>query len=134
LRVVICVALLALLACITLHTSSAYAATKKQKVTITVNMKKNGSTCPELRFKRSGKKTIYSQVVSKWYIDGKLVKDPWSRFFKKGWKFSKHNIKVVMPAKLASGTYKVSLDNGKKVKTLGSIKVKKAALKRSYVF
>jgi hypothetical protein len=133
----VCIAVL--LAFITIVSSApdskAFAAAKKYKVTLTIKMGKKGCECPLLIFKKSGK-TYYSQAVSKWYIDGEYVKDPFTKsyFFKDGWKFSEHNIKVVMSKKLAKGTYKVSMDNGKITKSLGSVKVKKKAVKKTFKF
>jgi archaellum component FlaF (FlaF/FlaG flagellin family) len=111
----------------------ASAAAKKYTVTVTIKMGNSGSSCPELRFVKNGK-TYIAQAVSKWYIDGKYTKDPWSRFYSKGWKFKKHKITVVMKKKLPKGSYKVSMDNGSKVKSLGKVKVKSKAVKKTFKF
>jgi hypothetical protein len=111
------------------------AATAKTKVTLTINMGKSGSSCPTLYFKEGSKTAALGQVVSKWYIDGKYAKDPWSKFYKKGWDFGNHKIKVVMSVKVPKGKYKVVLDNGKKTKTLyKKLSVSKKAVKKSVSF
>jgi hypothetical protein len=122
--VCVCVAVLLFygVAGVTAPDFSASAATPKYKVTLTIKMGKKGSNCPELRLIGGGKEYVV-QAVSKWYIDGRQTKDPWSKFYGKGWKFKEHNVTVVMKKKLAKGTYKVSMDNGSKVKYLGKVKV-----------
>ncbi|MDR1134531.1 MAG: hypothetical protein LBL05_10235 [Synergistaceae bacterium] len=112
---------------------SASAAAPKYKVTLTIKMGKKGSNCPELRFAGGGKKYV-AQAVSKWYIDGKQIKDPWSKFYGKGWKFKNHSVTVVMKKKLAKGTYKVSMDNGSKVKYLGTVKVGSKNVSKTFRF
>ncbi|MCL1891558.1 MAG: hypothetical protein FWG00_06100 [Coriobacteriia bacterium] len=108
-------------------------AAKKYKVTLTIKMGKQGCVCPFLTLTK-GSKSYYSQVVSKWYIDGRLERDPFTRFYSPGWDFSKHNIKIVMTIKVPKGTYKVFLNNGKKTKQLGTVKVKNKAVKKTKKF
>jgi hypothetical protein len=111
----------------------ASAATPKYTATLTIKMGKNGSSCPELRFTGGGGKYVV-QAVSKWYIDGKQTKDPWSKFYGKAWKFKSHSVTVVMKEKLAKGTYKVSMDNGSKVKSLGKVKVGSKNVSKTFSF
>jgi hypothetical protein len=109
------------------------AATKKYKVTLTIRMGKEGSSCPELRFEKDGK-TYIAQAVKEWRIDGKRVKDPWSMFYGGAWKFKDHEVTVVMSRKLSKGAYKVSVDNGAKVKSLGTIRVRSGPVKKTIKF
>jgi hypothetical protein len=111
----------------------ASAATPKYKVTLTIKMGDKGSSCPELRF-TDGDKEYVVQAVSKWYIDGKQTKDPWSKFYGKNWNFKSHSVTVVMKKKLAKGTYEVSLDNGSKVKDLGKVKVESKNVSKTFSF
>jgi hypothetical protein len=115
--------------------ASPVSAATKTKVTFTINMGKNGSDCPALYFYKGSKVVTLGQSVSKWYIDGKLVKDPWGKFYKSSWNFKNHKIKVVMSVKVPKGKYKVVLDNGAKKKTFyKSLSVGKKALKKSVTF
>jgi hypothetical protein len=114
--------------------ASPVSAASKTKVTLTINMGKNGSNCPTLYYFKGGKVWM-GQAVSKWYIDGKLLKDPWDKFYSKGWDFSKHKVKVVMSIKVPKGKYKVQLDNGKKLKTLyKKLKVGSKTIKKKVKF
>ncbi len=124
----------------TLPANEAYAASpKKQTVTMTINMGKLGCDCPELTFEQIVKKgekkiTAVFQAVSKWIIDGKVVKNPYDTFYADGWKFAKHNVTVVMKGKLAAGKYKVFVDNGTKRKNLGTVTVAKKAVSKTVRF
>jgi hypothetical protein len=114
---------------------TADAAAKKYTVTLTVKMGKQGSSCPYITFTKSGK-NYYAQTVSKWYIDGKYVKEPFDVFYggSGNWKFSKHTVKVVMKKKLPKGKYAVYLDNGSKKKKLGTVTVKSKSVKKTFTF
>jgi hypothetical protein len=111
----------------------ASAMAKKYQVTVTIKMGKEGSSCPELRFEKNGKEYL-AQAVSQWYIDGKRDKKPWSRFFGDGWKFKDHKVTVVMSTKLANGTYKVTVDNGSKARSLGDVTIDSKAVKKTFKF
>jgi hypothetical protein len=104
---------------------SSYAASKKYKVTITVNMGKSGSNCPVLYFYKGGKE--YLAYGNKFYSGGKKF-DQWTKT--KQW-FKKHKVKVVFTSvKLPRGKYKVVCDNGSKTKTvITSLSVKKKVKK-----
>jgi hypothetical protein len=106
--------------------TDSYAASKKYKVTITVNMGKSGSNCPVLYFKKGGVDTALGYGY-KWYSGGKKI-DPWTK--SKPW-FKKHKVKVVFTSvTLPKGTYKVVCDNGSKVKTvIPKLSVRKATKK-----
>ncbi|MDR2714403.1 MAG: hypothetical protein LBB42_02605 [Coriobacteriales bacterium] len=108
-------------------------AAKTYKVTLTIKMGKQGCSCPFLKLTK-GSKNYYSQTVTKWYIDGSLAANPYSRFYSSGWKFSNHTVKVVMTVKVPKGTYKVYLDNGKKAKKIGTVKVVNKAVKKTLTF
>ncbi|MDR1291890.1 MAG: hypothetical protein LBJ91_00635 [Clostridiales Family XIII bacterium] len=103
------------------------------QVALTIRMGGAGSACPELRFVGSDR-TYIVQAVSRWYVDGKRVKDPWPKFYGKGWTFGGHSVTVVMKKKLANGAYRVSMDNGSKVKYLGNIKVESKDVSRTFSF
>jgi hypothetical protein len=111
----------------------ASAATPKYRVALTIEMGKKGSSCPELRFAK-GDKEYMVQAVGKWYIDGRQTKDPWSKFYSKGWDFKNHSVTVLMNKKLSKGTYKVSMDNGDQVKPLGEIKVESKDVRKTFRF
>jgi hypothetical protein len=94
--------------------TDSYAASKTYKVTITVNMGKNGNDCITLFFNK-GNTTKALGSGYKWYSGGKKI-DPWTK--SKPW-FKKHNVQVVFTSvTLPKGTYKVVCDNGSKVKTV----------------
>jgi hypothetical protein len=136
LKIVVAMVVAFALATIVAPATEANAAAKKQTVTTTIKMGNKGCDCPELTFVKVVKKgqkatKTVVQAVSKWTIDGKVEKKPFDRFYAKGWKFSKHNINVVMKTKLAPGTYKVYVDNGTTKKKVGTVKVAKKAVAKT---
>jgi hypothetical protein len=107
----------------------------KTKVTLTIKMGNQGNDCPLLVFKKAGSKKLIEQAVTKWVIDGKTVKNPWSKFYSKNWDFTKHTVTIKMSIKVPKGTYKVTLNNGTKTKTLiQALKVNSTAIAKTVKF
>ena len=103
---------------------------KKYKVTVTVNMGKNGSDCPVVYFK-NGSKTTAIAYGKTFTTGGKSFKH---KTKKAAW-YKENKVKVVFTSvDLPKGKYKVTVDNGKKTKTLAkSLSITKA-LKKSYTW